>query len=169
MNEFYIPNPIIPTPNPSKPTHLTPQIASHLQNENLGLHKFSVYVWRSLNWLPCPYILSFVAMSSSSQAPVICLFVCWCTSQKVKSSISTQGMKFFFFFFFDKKTWTIHSYERDTSVRANKTTGRKQTNHAPPSPMNPRAHLNSCACILQFWGFFPWALATLFKGVLVGS
>ena len=77
--------------------------ASHLQTENSGLQKFSLCMYGIL-WIGCLALISFVAMSSSSQVQVICLFVCWCTSQKVKSSISNlflsinyyytaQGMK----------------------------------------------------------------------------
>ena len=34
--------------------------------------------------------------------------------------------------------------------------------------MNPRAQRYSCACLLKFWNFFSWALATLFKIPLIG-
>ena len=42
--------------------------------------------------------------------------------------------------------------------------------------MNPKAQQLTCVCILKFWGFFSWVLATTFKcplfghkGVLMGS
>ena len=53
--------------------------------------------------------------------------------------------------------------------RKQTTTERKTTNNNTPlSSMNPRAHKYSCACILKFWTFFYWALATFFKFPIIG-
>ena len=80
------------------------------------------------------------------------------------------------FLFFDKNM-NYSFIWKEIHQRKQTTTGRKTTNNNTPlSSMYPRAHKYSCACILKFWTFFSWSLATFYKfpiighkGILVGS
>ena len=73
---FYIPNPIMPTPNPPKPTHLTPllreqwQAASSKKRKLRQRQKRCKQCTKMIAWFSNPTLPTSTSTSSSSLAPL---------------------------------------------------------------------------------------------------